>query len=76
LLALLEGLGLVVEALYLAQLLLVAGLQGADLPDPPPAGGNARSTQQQGDDCQAIATARRGGPVSGPAHRARAELHL
>jgi len=59
LLALLEGLGLVVEALYLAQLLLVAGLQGADLPDPPPAGGNARSTQQQGDDCQAIATARR-----------------
>ena len=57
LLALLEALGLVIQGLHLAQLLLAAGLQGADLPDPPAASGNARSTQQQGDDCQAIATA-------------------
>ena len=60
LLALLEGLGLVIEGLHLAQLLLAAGLQGADLPDPPTARGNTGGAEQQGDDCQAIATARRG----------------
>lgn len=60
LLALLEGLGLVIEGLHLAQLLLAAGLQGADLPDPPTTGGNTRGAEQQGDDCQAITTARRG----------------
>lgn len=57
LLALLEGLGLVVEALHLAQLLLVTGLQAAHLPDSPAAGGNTCGAQQQGEDRQAIATA-------------------
>ena len=57
LLALLEALGLVIQGLHLAQLVLAAGLQGTDLPDPPAAGGYARSAQQQGDDGQAIATA-------------------
>ena len=57
LLALLEGLGLVIEGLHLAQLLLAAGLQGADLPDTPAAGGNTGYAEQQGDDSQAIATA-------------------
>ncbi len=60
LLALLEGLGLIIKGLYLAQLLLVAGLQGTDLPDPPATGGDACGTEQQGHNRQAIATAWRG----------------
>ncbi|CRM90057.1 hypothetical protein [Pseudomonas sp. 22 E 5] len=60
LLTLLEGLGLIIKGLHLAQLLLAAGLQGTDLPDPPTAGGNACSTEQQGHNRQAIATAWRG----------------
>jgi hypothetical protein len=44
----------------LAQLVLAAGLQGTDLPETPTAGGNTRSAKQQGDNCQAIAAARRG----------------
>ncbi len=36
LLALLEALGLVIQGLHLAQLVLAAGLQGTDLPDPQP----------------------------------------
>ena len=59
LLKVLEGLGLVIDDLHLPQLLLAAGLQGADLPDSPAADGNTGSAQQQGHDCQAVATARR-----------------
>ncbi len=52
----LETLGLIPQGLQLTELLLVIGLQVAHLPDPPATNGDARRPQQQGQNCQPVAT--------------------
>ncbi|MNG01960.1 hypothetical protein D3C84_849620 [compost metagenome] len=59
----LQRLGLFAQGLQVLALALFGALELAHLPYPPTANGNARSTEQQGQDCQAVARTfgRRGG---------------